>query len=335
MSMAANFSSLDDNISQSSVVSYIQSQKGKPLLVLDNCIFKLNKTTITTKYWTCTCIECSMKVHTNVNDQLVKIIGEHCHPTEQELIHVREFRAKVKQRAIDETTPIPRIYDEDRARGMLSNVVIALLPSKREINNAVNKAHRVVIPTIPITQLFDFPDVYTKTLRTNSYFVSLTFPCVFGLLPNRHKNTYSLLFHELRNVALQMKPDFSPKIIMGDFESGLASAAKSEFSTAKHSSCYFHFSQAVYRNIQQLGLGSMYNDDDNVKSFCRKLMTLPLLPEIVIEDAYDDVVGNFSPDIRTVINDLLEYFQRQWFLKVPTSQWCVHGLCIRTNNNAE
>ncbi|CAF1323957.1 unnamed protein product [Rotaria sp. Silwood1] len=385
---ATSFSSLDDNISQSPTVSYIQSQKGKLLLVLDKCIFKLNKTTTTTKYWICTCIECSMKVHTNMNDQLVKVIGEHCHPTEQELIHVRELRAKVKQRAIDETTPIPRIYDEECARAMLSDTVIALLPSEREINSAVNKARRAVTPTIPTTQLFDLPDFYTKTLRNNDFLIAdkfinrrqriilfgsheqlkmlfsaevilmdgtfsacptifdqiytihcikykQSFPCVFGLLPNRYKNTYSFLFHELKYVASQMKLDFSPKIIMSDFEPGLAGAVKSEFSTVKHSSCYFHFTQAIYRNIQHLGLSSMYNDDDNVKSFCRKLMALPLLPETVIEDAYDDLVGKLAPDMRTVINDLLEYFQGQWFLKVPISQWCVHGSCIRTNNNAE
>ncbi|CAF4000286.1 unnamed protein product [Rotaria sordida] len=308
--------------------------------------------------------------------------------TALEKIDVHELRGKVKQRAIDETTPIPRIYDEKCAKAMLSNAVIALLPSEREINSAVNNARHAVTPTIPTTQLFDLSDFYTKTLRNNDFLIAdkfinrrqriilfgsheqlkmlfsaevilmdgifsacpkifdqiytihcikykQSFPCVFGLLLNRHKNTYSFLFHELRYVALQMKLDFSPKIVMSDFESGLASAVKSEFTTAKHSSCFFHFTQAIYRNIQQLGLSSMYNDDCNVKSFCRKLMALALLSETVIEDAYDDLVGDLSPDMRTVINDLLEYFQRQWFLKVPISQWCVHGSYIRTNNNAE
>ncbi|CAF1560618.1 unnamed protein product, partial [Rotaria sp. Silwood1] len=44
-------------------------------------------------------------------------------------------------------------------------------------------------------------------------------------------------------------------------------------------------------------------------------MALPLLPKTVIEDVYDDLVGHLSPYMRTVINDLLEYFQQQWFLK--------------------
>jgi len=47
-------SSSGENQPLSSSISFIQSQKGKPLLVLDKYIFKLNKTTSTKKYWICT-----------------------------------------------------------------------------------------------------------------------------------------------------------------------------------------------------------------------------------------------------------------------------------------
>ncbi|CAF4569948.1 unnamed protein product, partial [Rotaria socialis] len=39
-----------------------------------------------------------------VNGHLVKINDEHSHPSEKETIEVREFREKVKQRAVNETT---------------------------------------------------------------------------------------------------------------------------------------------------------------------------------------------------------------------------------------
>ncbi|CAF2982638.1 unnamed protein product [Rotaria sp. Silwood2] len=64
-------------------------------------------------------------------------------------------------------------------------------------------------------------------------------------------------------------------------------------------------------------------------------MALPLLPEPVIEDTYDELVSNLSTTMRTAMNDLLIYFQKQWFVKVSTSQWCVPGFGMRTNNNAE
>jgi hypothetical protein len=43
------------------------------------------------------------------------MISEHCHNAGEEQLEVRKFRDKVKQRAIDKATLIPRIYDEECA----------------------------------------------------------------------------------------------------------------------------------------------------------------------------------------------------------------------------
>ncbi|CAF1482963.1 unnamed protein product [Rotaria sordida] len=170
MTTTAPFSS-NENEPSSSSVSFIQSQKGKSMLVLNNYIFKLNKTTTSTKYWICTFEECLVKVHTNTNDKLIKMVGEHCHLQESEKIDIHAFREKVKQRVIDETIPIPRIYDEECAKTTLSTAVIAVLSSEREINSAFNKAYRAVTPTIPTTQLFDIPDPFSNTLRNDNFIV--------------------------------------------------------------------------------------------------------------------------------------------------------------------
>ncbi|CAF4748134.1 unnamed protein product, partial [Rotaria socialis] len=133
ISTACSFLS-GENHSPSPVISFIKSQKGKPLLVSDEYIFKLNKATTTSKYWICAHTACSAKIHTNTNNQLTKMTGEHSHVPEKETIVVREFREKIKQRAIEETTPIPRIYDEECAKAILSTAAIAVLPSEREIS---------------------------------------------------------------------------------------------------------------------------------------------------------------------------------------------------------
>ncbi|CAF4351816.1 unnamed protein product, partial [Rotaria magnacalcarata] len=99
------------NQAKSLAISFINSNKGKPLLLADEYVFKLNKNTTTTKYWICTLNGCSAKVHTDLNSQFIKIVGDHNHFPEKEQLEVREFREKVKQRAIHETTPIPRYYD--------------------------------------------------------------------------------------------------------------------------------------------------------------------------------------------------------------------------------
>lgn len=115
-------------------ISFLYSQKGKKILVMENFIFKLNKTTNTTKYYRCNDARCSFVVHTDLNDVLLKTKGEHCHPPEPEEVEIRTFRQVVKARAVNETTPIPQIYDQEALRMNLSNLSIASLPSQREIS---------------------------------------------------------------------------------------------------------------------------------------------------------------------------------------------------------
>ena len=114
---------------KSPVISFINSNQGKPLLVATHYVFQMNTETTTTTYWICTLNGCSAKVYTNLNDQLMKAIGDHTHIPEKEKLEVHEFREKAKQPATNETTPIPRIFDEECAMSMLSDAAIAVLPS--------------------------------------------------------------------------------------------------------------------------------------------------------------------------------------------------------------
>jgi hypothetical protein len=65
---------------------------------------------------------------------------------------------------------------------------------------------------------------------------------------------------------------------------------------------------------------STYNNDANVRRFCRQIMALALLPEPVIEDAYDQLIEKTSTTMKKTMNDLLVYFEHQWFEKISTIQ---------------
>ena len=112
-------------------ISFIKLQKGKPLIMANEYIFKLNKTTATTKYWKCTFNGCSSKIHTDLDDKSLKTIDDHSHPPEKENIEARE---KVKQRAMNETTPSPHIFDEECEKAKLANATIDILPSERDMS---------------------------------------------------------------------------------------------------------------------------------------------------------------------------------------------------------
>ncbi|CAF3350190.1 unnamed protein product [Rotaria sp. Silwood2] len=169
----------------SRTLSFIFSQKGKPLLVMDNFVFKLNKTTNTKKYYRCENPECTMTLHTDINDVLIGTKGDHSHLFEPEQIEIRKLKHVIKERAKNETTPVPKIYDEETARFCLTSLAIAIVPSQREISteifvllflkgiifkdSSLNKARRLQTPAIPDSQIFDIPDTYTKTLKGDPF----------------------------------------------------------------------------------------------------------------------------------------------------------------------
>jgi hypothetical protein len=69
----------------------------------------------------------------------------------------------------------------------------------------------------------------TQSLSSISvYLIHVAFPCVFGLLPNRLKTTYQFLIHELKCIADQMKLEFTPKVVISDFETALVGVVKNE-----------------------------------------------------------------------------------------------------------
>jgi hypothetical protein len=114
--------------------SIIFSQKRRQMLILNSYIYKLNKNTTKVKYYRCDDRSCSVTLHTDKNDVLIKINGDHCHLPEPEKAEIRTFRQILKERAINEATPISKIYDEESAKAGLTTSSIAVLPSEREIS---------------------------------------------------------------------------------------------------------------------------------------------------------------------------------------------------------
>ncbi|CAF1562174.1 unnamed protein product [Rotaria magnacalcarata] len=355
-------------------MSFVLSQKGKPLLVMDDYVFRLNKTTNTTKYYRCENRDCTATAHTDLNNVLLKVDADPSH-----------------ERATKENTPIPKIYEEESAKMILKFSTIAILPSQREMSSSLNKARRLETPPIPDSQIFDIPYLYTRTIKNEEFlcvdkfikgktrillFASneqlkmlfqnsivlmdgtfSTCPKLFGkvftihsikyeqsfisgieLLPDRKKSTYRFVFEELEGLAVRMNLVFSPSTIITDFEPSLAEAIISEFTSSNHIGCYFHFTQAVYRQIQRLGLSSGYCSDESIRMTCRKRMALLLLPYSVLlkcfEDLYESVLLTSSSALDS-LKPLFEYYENYWVKTIGIKRWNVYGIRIKTNNNAE
>ncbi|CAF4389055.1 unnamed protein product, partial [Rotaria sordida] len=72
--------------------------------------------------------------------------------------------------------------------------------------------------------------------------------------------------------------------------------------------CHFHFNQCIYRRIQLLGLATAYSQVELVRSCCRKLMALPLLPTQEVETSFYNLRATAHPTVKKQLRDLFLYF---------------------------
>ncbi|CAF4487910.1 unnamed protein product, partial [Rotaria sp. Silwood2] len=154
-------------------ISFITSNKGQLLLLLNNYLYQCNKKTIKKKYWQCISKGCTVYLHTDTNNiYLGGDVPEHDHEPNPELVEVRQVRQKIKERALKEIIPISMIYEQETSHTSISSTTLAILPTSQEIYPSVAKARQKVVPLLPNCCLFDIPDDYTKTIDGNRFLLT-------------------------------------------------------------------------------------------------------------------------------------------------------------------
>ena len=72
--------------------------------------------------------------------------------------------------------------------------------------------------------------------------------------------------------------------------------------------CLFHFSQAVWRNIQSHHLSKKYNEDEVFRLNIKKLIALAFLPITDVVKGFELVAGELEDDAE----GFLDYFEKTW-----------------------
>ncbi|CAF2827014.1 unnamed protein product, partial [Rotaria sp. Silwood2] len=311
---------------------------------------------------------CTFRAQTDENDNyLCGHKGDHDHESSLDLIETKNLREKMKNRVINELTPINLIYEEELAKASLSTSALANFPTNHEIYKyqTVAKIRQKIVPQLPSSCLFTIPAsdkltldgqrfllldesrvrrerllVYASDLQLDILFNSPTIymdgtfsktpphftqlyiihavhfdicvPCVYALTVNKKSSTYRQLFSELRQIVFEVQKSFSPSLIITDFESGILPILKTEFPAAKHYGCSFHFNQAIFKHIQQLGLQREYSNNELIRSICRKIMALALMPSETVSFGYDEIRNDIQQLSNPQMEQLLLYFDKQW-----------------------
>ncbi|CAF3439482.1 unnamed protein product, partial [Rotaria sp. Silwood2] len=161
-------------------------------------------------------------------------------------------------------------------------------------------------------------------------------PVCFILTSNRRHETYEAIFRSLKRSCYNKGVDLKPTTIVCDFERAFMNAVAKELTNTSVTGCWFHFCQACYRNIQEIGLMSLYENDPESRHLLRAFMALALLPIEIIPEGYELLKKQIkvSPQAQQ-LKMFAIYFENEWLNKFKPSTWSVSNSTWRTNNFAE
>ena len=100
--------------------------------------------------------------------------------------------------------------------------------------------------------------------------------------------------------------------------------------------CYFHFCQCLIRNVQFLGLQTIYRENLELKSSIRKTAALAFVPRQYIRLTWQALKAE-APQNIIRLDDFISYFKSTWLVgSYPPSLWNVFETkSARTNNHIE
>lgn len=168
-------------------------------------------------------------------------------------------------------------------------------------------------------------------------------PLVYALLPDKSEATYTRLLRAMKN----LEPLLSPRTVTTDYEKAMNNAFRTEFPNARLKGCFFHFTQCIFRNIQNRGLKQRYETDANFALHMRMLSAIAFVPPASVVHVFETLVDNdvFPPEAQEVI----DYFEDTWIGRpnrrqrrppqYPIEMWSVYETILedlpKTNNSVE
>lgn len=128
-------------------------------------------------------------------------------------------------------------------------------------------------------------------------------------------------YDEIFIVLKRLQPNLNPTDMTIDFEKAAINSITKAFPLAEIHCCRFHFGQNIYRHVQQVGLQSIYNSDDNFAFQIKLLTALSFVPPDSVVAAYEELMetpfyreDSDSP-YKDQIQQLVQYFETTYIYR--------------------
>ena len=158
------------------------------------------------------------------------------------------------------------------------------------------------------------PSLFYQVFTIHAFKNGRQFPLVYALLPNKSQATYVRAFELVKQKAHSLHVSLEPQIILSDFELAIKQAVELSFPTTDFRGCYYHFSQALMRKFQNIGLQVAYREDANVNRFLRRTAALAFVPIRFVRLAWQ-AIKVAAPQLPR-IQEFIWYFEDTWLTQV-------------------
>ncbi|CAI6374754.1 unnamed protein product [Macrosiphum euphorbiae] len=273
----------------------------------------------------------------------------------------KEFRSKLIQRAVEETTKLRIIYDEECLRyynilclelnsGVLLNTFMDMLELLEHYcwptaETSMRKALKKIIPPLGTTYTGCIKRWLIKAVKKcmlmqllRLYHLMImhiiiqnhSIPVRYVLMESKTETAYTQVLMKCKVLF----PEIKPICIMTDFEIALQNAFKIVYPDAIQHACFFHYVQCLVKNIRSQGLIPYVKNNEMAQICIKMIAALALLPSNKIEEGFQ-IIRRYSRDSNINLTSFFTYFSNYSIQTRGPEVFSVHGIPRRTSNNIE
>ena len=172
------------------------------------------------------------------------------------------------------------------------------------------------------------PGHFYQLYTIHSDVLGETYPLMFCLATCKSKELYKNMFNVIKAYAERHEIELAVEQFRSDFEVGAMKAFLSVFPNCSVEGCFFHFAQANWRKLVDLGLRQLYINDETVSINVRMLTALAFLPPNNIAEAFVEIKDTLPEEL----SDLVSYFERTYVGFYIYASSLVDGKMVSTSS---
>ncbi|CAF1526042.1 unnamed protein product [Adineta ricciae] len=151
------------------------------------------------------------------------------------------------------------------------------------------------------------PEIFYQLFIIHAVYRNYVVPVIYALLRRKNTDTYQRLIDEILKIA----PNWSPRLIMMDFEQASINAFQTKFPIIHLSGCYFHLRQSIHRKLQELRHQTEYQNDTVYTHNIHKIAALAFLEPSSVVDRFELLCEELGEGY----DDILDYFESTYIGK--------------------